>query len=72
LAGRLRGDGRSTKLRHSRLTHLAEAGVDLPLLMAKSRHASIRSLGLARPTFEAVAAATARLDAASRRRSKNP
>jgi hypothetical protein len=41
--------------------------------MAKSRHASIRTLGLyARPTFEAVAAATARLDAASRRISKNP
>ncbi len=32
------------QLRHSALTHLAEADVGLPLLMAKSRHASLRSL----------------------------
>ena len=56
------------QLRHSRLTHLAESGVQVPLLMAKSRHASIRTLGLyAKPTFDAVAAATARLDPAARR-----
>ncbi len=30
------------QLRHSRLTHLAEAGVAGPLLMAKSRHGSVR------------------------------
>jgi len=45
------------QLRHSRLTHLAEAGIALPILMAKSRHTS---LGIyAKPTFDAVAAATA-------------
>ena len=51
------------QLRHSRLTHLAEAGVQLPLLMAKSRHTSLASLAVyAKPTFDAVAAATAALD----------
>ena len=34
------------QLRHSALTHLAEANVALPLLMAKSRHVSLRSLQL--------------------------
>ena len=29
------------QLRHSRLTHLAEAGIALPILMAKSRHTSL-------------------------------
>jgi integrase/recombinase XerC/integrase/recombinase XerD len=57
------------QLRHSRLTHLAEAGVQLPLLMTKSRHTSLTSLAVyARPTFEAVAQATARLDPHRRRR----
>lgn len=57
------------QLRHSRLTHLAEAGVQLPLLMAKGRHTSLTSLAVyARPTFEAVAKATARLDPHRRRR----
>jgi 4a-hydroxytetrahydrobiopterin dehydratase len=32
------------QLRHSPLMHLAEQNVSLPLLMAKSRHASLRSL----------------------------
>jgi hypothetical protein len=32
------------QLRHSALTHLAEQNVRLPLLMAKSQHASLRSL----------------------------
>ena len=51
------------QLRHSRLTHLAEAGVRLPILMAKSRHTSLISLAVyAQPTFDAVAAATAALD----------
>ena len=52
------------QLRRSRLTHLAEAGVQLSLLMAKSRHSSLTSLAIyaTRPTFNAVAAATAALD----------
>jgi hypothetical protein len=51
------------QLRHSRLTHVAEAGVQLPILMAKSRHTSLISLAVyAQPTFDAVAAATAPLD----------
>ena len=56
------------QLRHSRLTHLAEAGVPGPLLMAKSRHGSVKTLNLyAKPTFDAVAEATARLDPVRRR-----
>jgi integrase/recombinase XerD len=48
------------RLRHSALTHLAEQNVSLPLLMAKSRHTSLRSLQrYARPGPEAVAALTA-------------
>ena len=55
------------QLRHSALTHLAEAGVGLPLLMAKSRHASLRSLErYARPGPDAVAALTAAHDPARR------
>ena len=51
------------QLRHSRLTHLAEAGVQLPILMAKSRHTSLTSLAVyAQPTFDPVAVATAALD----------
>jgi integrase/recombinase XerD len=57
------------QLRHSALTHLAEQNVSLPLLMAKSRHASLRSLQrYARPGAEAVAALTAATDPARRRR----
>ncbi|MHB1064215.1 MAG: tyrosine-type recombinase/integrase [Georgenia sp.] len=57
------------QLRHSAITHLAEAGVPLPLLMAKSRHASLRTLQrYARPSVEAVAALTAEHDPAARRR----
>src|SRR5216684_2222758 len=57
------------QLRHSALTHLAEANVALPLLMAKSRHVSLRSLQrYARPGPEAVAALTAAHDPARRRR----
>src|SRR5450759_5815765 len=56
------------QLRHSRLTHLAEAGVGLPMLMHKSRHTSLASLAIyAKPTFDAVAAATAALDPDRRR-----
>ena len=32
------------QFRHSALTHLAEDNVQLPLLMAKSRHRSLRTL----------------------------
>jgi integrase len=57
------------QLRHSALTHLAEQNVSLPLLMAKSRHASLRSLQrYVRPGPEAVAALTAATDPARRRR----
>ncbi len=56
------------QLRHSALTHLAEANVGLPLLMAKSRHTSLRSLQrYARPGPEAVAAMTAAHDPTRRR-----
>jgi integrase len=56
------------QLRHSQLTELAEANESLPLLMAKSRHRSLRSLQrYARPGPEAVAAMTARHDPARRR-----
>lgn len=56
-------------LRHSAITHLAEAGVPLPLLMAKSRHQSLRSLQrYAKPSVDAVAALTAAHDPAARRR----
>ncbi len=57
------------QLRHSALTHLAEANVGLPLLMAKSRHVSLRSLQkYARPGVDAVAQLTAEHDPARRRR----
>ncbi len=57
------------QLRRSALTHLAEAGVNLPLLMAKSGHENLRSLQkYARPSAEAVAAMTAAHDPARRRR----
>ena len=57
------------QLRHSALTHLAEANVGLALLMAKSRHTSLRSLGrYARPGPEAVAQLTAEHDPERRRR----
>jgi integrase/recombinase XerD len=56
------------QLRHSALTHLAEQNVSLPLLMAKSRHTSLRSLQrYARPGAEAVAAMTAATDPGRRR-----
>jgi site-specific recombinase XerD len=57
------------QLRHSLLTHYAEDGVPLPLLMAKSRHRSLRSLQrYARPGPGAVAALTASRDPERRRR----
>jgi integrase len=57
------------QLRHSRLTHLAEAGEDVTLLRAKSRHASLRSLErYARPGDRAIAELTTRHDTHTRRR----
>jgi integrase/recombinase XerD len=57
------------QLRHSALTHLAEENVSLVLLMAKSRHTSLRSLQkYARPGVDAVAKLTADHDPARRRR----
>jgi integrase/recombinase XerC/integrase/recombinase XerD len=45
------------QLRHSALTHDAEEGASAPLLMTKSGHSSLRTLGkYARPGTEALAA----------------
>jgi integrase len=56
------------KLRHSRLTHLAEAREDLTLIKAKSRHRSLRSLErYVNPSNRAVAELTARHDPNRRR-----
>ena len=56
------------QFRHSSLTHMAEDDVQLPLLMAKSRHKSLRTLQrYARPGADAVAALTASRDRSSRR-----
>jgi integrase/recombinase XerD len=55
--------------RHSAFTHAAEAGTNLPLLLARSRHASVRSLErYARAGPEAVADHLAQTDPARRRR----
>lgn len=60
------------QLRHSALTHLAEEGVNLPLLMAKSGHRNLRSLQrYARPSAEAVAAMTAAHDPGRRRTARS-
>jgi len=56
------------QFRHSALTHMAEDNEQLPLLMAKSRHKSLRTLQrYARPGPDAVAAMTDRRDPANRR-----
>ncbi len=48
------------QLRHSSLTHLAEAGASAVMLQAKSRHRDLRTLSVyARPGVEAVARLTA-------------
>jgi integrase/recombinase XerD len=57
------------QLRHSALTHEAEDGTNTPMLLARSRHASVRSLErYARPGPEAVARHVAQRDPAARRR----
>jgi integrase len=56
------------QLRHSALTHAAEDGTNTPILLARSRHASVRSLErYARPGPEAVARHLAEHDPARRR-----
>jgi integrase len=56
------------KLRHSRLTHLAEAREDVTLIKAKSRHRSLRSLErYVNPSNRAVAELTERHDPNRRR-----
>ena len=56
------------QLRHSALTHLAEAGESAVMLMAKSRHRSLQTLQrYARPSPGAVAEMTARNDPEARR-----
>jgi integrase/recombinase XerC/integrase/recombinase XerD len=55
------------QLRHSALTHYAEAGVNVALLKAKSRHRSLRSLErYVRPSEASVAKLTAQHDRATR------
>jgi integrase/recombinase XerD len=55
------------QLRHSALTHESEYGTSTPMLLARSRHASVRSLErYARPGVDAVH--VARRDPAARRR----
>jgi site-specific recombinase XerD len=57
------------QLRHSLLTHEAEDGASTPILLARSRHASVRSLErYARPGPEAVARHVAMTDPTARRR----
>ena len=57
------------QLRHSLLTHEAEDGTSTPMLLARSRHASVRSLErYAHPGPEAVARHVAAADPAARRR----
>lgn len=57
------------QLRHSQLTHEAENGTNTPTLLARSRHASVRSLErYACPGVDAVAQHVAANDPARRRR----
>jgi hypothetical protein len=58
----------SPRTQHSRLTHLAEARLPLPMLMTNSHHTSLTSLAIyAKPTFDAVAKTTAAIDPVRRR-----
>jgi integrase/recombinase XerD len=59
------------QLRHSALTHEAEDETNTPMLLARSRHASVRSLErYARPSVDAVGRHVAGRDPAARRRSR--
>lgn len=56
------------ELRHSALTHDAESGTSTVMLLARSRHASVRSLErYARPGVDSVARHVAGRDPAARR-----
>ncbi|MEO3812285.1 hypothetical protein ABGB17_25080 [Sphaerisporangium sp. B11E5] len=64
-----RGGWTLHQLRHSALTHEAEDGTNTPTLLARSRHASARSLErYARPSVDAVAAHVADRDPLRRRK----
>jgi integrase/recombinase XerD len=68
LFGQVNPDLTLHQLRHSALTHAAEDGTTTPILLARSRHASVRSLErYARPGPEAVARYVAEHDPARRR-----
>ena len=68
LFGHYTGGWTLHQLRHSAITHFAEAGESTVLLMARSRHRSLRTLQrYARPGPEAVAALTACRDPARQR-----
>lgn len=68
LFGRYSGGRTLHQLRHSALTHLAEAGESTVMLMAKSRHRSLQTLQrYARPGPGAMADLTARNDPEARR-----
>nr|WTA00828.1 site-specific integrase [Streptomyces sp. NBC_00857] len=57
------------RLRHIALTRDAEGGTSTPMLLARSRHASVRSLErYARPGVDAVARHVAERDPTARRR----
>jgi integrase/recombinase XerD len=63
-----RGGWTLHQLRHSALTHEAEDGTNTPTLLARSRHASVRSLErYARPGVDAVASHVASRDPLARR-----
>ncbi|GAA3771412.1 site-specific integrase [Streptomyces chiangmaiensis] len=56
------------RLRHSALTHDAERGTSTPMLLARSRRASVRSLERYAPSGDAVAAHVTASDPAASRR----
>lgn len=59
------------QLRHSKLTHAAEAGASTPMLMALSGHSSVRSLAkYTKVSAEALGRWQATTDPASRRRGR--
>jgi integrase len=61
------------QLRHSALTHAAEAGASTPMLMALSGHTSVRSLAIyARVSPEALGKWQAERDPAARRNGSRP
>lgn len=65
----VRGGWTLHQLRHSALTHEAEDGTNTPVLLARSRHASVRSLErYARPGLDAVASHVASRDPLRRRK----